>query len=284
MNAPAPPKIDLSADDVTRFCEFLYRRTGMSFGDTKRYYVDRRIGERMAATGDASFADYFARVRSEPAELEAAINAFTVNETYFYREQHQLEALSAHILPEIIRGRAAGDRVRIWSIPCATGEEPYSIAIWLLENWWLVDAYHIEIDASDIDTQVLASARAGAYGPRSLQRLSAEVVDEYFEPKPASGDERTLIRDIRESVTFSAANLMDRASLQRQGLFEVIFCRNVLIYFDDAARRTVAENLYASLAPGGFLCLGHTESMARIDDRFLMRRFGDTVVYQRPLA
>lgn len=282
MNARPQARIDLTADEVARFCEFLYRRTGMSFGDSKRYYVDRRVGERMAATGDRDFAQYFARVRSEPAELEAAINAFTVNETYFYREQHQLEALSAHILPEVVHSKGPGDRVRIWSIPCATGEEPYSIAIWLLENWRLVDAYHIEIDGSDIDTQALAEARAGRFGPRSLQRLPAKVLDDYFEPAAGAGGDRTLIRDLRDSVSFSPANLTDRASLQRQGLFEVVFCRNVLIYFDDAARRTVAENLYASLAPGGFLCLGHTESMARIDDRFLVRRFGDTVVYQRP--
>jgi chemotaxis protein methyltransferase CheR len=282
MSAQTQPGIDLSAEDVARFCEFLYRRTGLTFGDSKRYYADRRIAERMAATGAGSFAQYFARVRSEPAELEAAINAFTVNETYFYREQHQFEALSAHILPEVVRGKGPGDRVRLWSLPCSTGEEPYSIAIWLLEHWRLVDAYHVEIDGSDIDTHALIEARAGCYGPRSLQRLPAKVLDEYFEPAAPGADTRVLIRDLRDSVTFSAANLLDRASLQRQGLFEVIFCRNVLIYFDDAARRTVAENLYASLAPGGFLCLGHTESMARIDDRFVMRRFGDTVVYQRP--
>ncbi|MGA0603241.1 CheR family methyltransferase [Caulobacter sp. KR2-114] len=282
MSEPARLEMALSADEVTRFCEFLYRRTGMTFGEGKRYYIDRRIAERMAATGDESFAEYFARVRNEPGELEAAINAFTVNETYFYRELHQLEALSAHILPEIVRGKGAGDRVRVWSLPCSTGEEPYSIALWLLENWRLVDAYHIEIDGSDIDTRALSEARAGRYAPRSLQRLPQKVLDDYFEPEVDG--QRTLIRDIRESVTFSTANLVDRASLQRQGAFEVIFCRNVLIYFDDAARRTVAENLYESLAPGGFVCLGHTESMGRIDDRFRVRRFGDTVVYQRPPA
>jgi chemotaxis protein methyltransferase CheR len=270
----------LSPDDLARFCDFIYRRTGMMFGESKRYYIDRRVADRMAATGDTTFADYFARLRSEPQELEAATNAFTVNETYFYRELHQLRALSQHILPEIVARKGPGDRVRLWSLPCSTGEEPYSIAIWLLENWRLVDAYNIEIDGSDIDTAALAAARAGRYGARSLSRLPRDLLESYFEPE-ADG-QRVIIPDLRESVTFSQVNLVDRAAMQAQGLFEVIFCRNVLIYFDDSARRAVAESLYASLAPGGFLCLGHTESMARIDDRFLVRRFGDTSVYQRP--
>ena len=280
MSRRSRPDFTLSPEELERFCEFLYRRTGMHFGESKRYYIDRRVGERMAVTGEENFAAYFARLRSQPAELEAATNAFTVNETYFYRELHQLQALSDSILPEIVRSKGPGDRVRLWSMPCSTGEEPYSIAIWLLENWRLVDAYNIEIDGSDIDTEALAVARRGRYGARSLSRLPPAVVESYFSPEVDG--ERTLIPDLRESVTYSTANLVDLASLQAMGRFEVIFCRNVLIYFDDAARRTVAENLYASLAPGGFLCLGHTESMSRIDDRFIVRRLGEAVVYQKP--
>lgn len=272
----------LKPDDLARFCEFLYRRTGMTFGENKRYYIDRRVAERMAETGEATFGGYFARLRSQPAELKAVVNAFTVNETYFYREVHQFQALSEHILPEIVAGKGPGDRVRIWSLPCSTGEEPYSIALWLLENWRLVDAYNIEIDGSDIDTLALRQAREGRYGVRSLARLPPAVLAAYFEPE--AGGHRRIIRDLRESVTFSHANLVDRSDIAGNGLFEVIFCRNLLIYFDDPARRTAAENLYASLAPGGFLCLGHSESMARIDDRFLLRRLGDTVVYQKPLS
>lgn len=271
----------LSPSDLERFCEYLYRRTGMTFGESKRYYVDRRVGERMATTGLSDFAAYFARLRSDAAELEAVTNAFTVNETYFYREAHQLRALSRSMLPEVVAGKGPGDKIRIWSSPCSTGEEPYSIAIWLLENWRLVDAYNVEIVGSDIDTQALAQGRAGQYGERALSRMPKEVADLYFEP-PQMG-ERKIIQDLRESVLFTPANLIDRTSMAVAGEFEVIFCRNVLIYFDDAARRTAAEHLYSALRPGGFLCLGHTESMSRIDDRFEVRRLPDAVVYQRPL-
>lgn len=270
----------LSPEDLARFCEYLYRRTGMSFGESKRYYIDRRVAERMAAAGDTTFSAYFARLRSQVGELQAVINAFTVNETYFYREVHQLDALSSTLLPDIARTKGPGDRIRLWSIPCSTGEEPYSIAIWLLENWPMVDAYNVEIVGSDIDTQALADAKAGRYGERALGRMPADVADRYFES--AVDGVRRIIPDLVESVTFTPVNLIDRSSMEAQGEFEVIFCRNVLIYFDDAARRTAAENLFARLRPGGFLCLGHTESMARIDDRFEVRRLSDAVVYQRP--
>ncbi|WP_374471168.1 protein-glutamate O-methyltransferase CheR [Phenylobacterium sp.] len=276
MNAGAP----LNPAELERFCDYLYQRTGMVYGEAKRYYIERRVADRMRATGEPRFSDYFHRLRTEPAELEAMINAFTVNETYFYREDHQLRALSRSILPAIARTKGPGDKIRIWSVPCSTGEEPYSIAIWLLENWPMVDAYNVEIVGSDIDTGALEAARRGRYGERALARLPADVADRYFEP--AEDGEREIIEDLKESVRFTPANLIEGSTLAGQGPFEVIFCRNVLIYFDDAARARAADNLFTALAPGGFICLGHTESMARINDRFRPCRFEDAVVYQRP--
>jgi chemotaxis protein methyltransferase CheR len=270
----------LRAADLQRFCEYLYRQTGMVFGEVKRYYVERRLAERRAATGCKGFADYFARLRGDPQELEALINAFTVNETYFYREEHQLRCLSRSLLPEIVRTKGPGDRIRIWSVPCSTGEEPYSIAIWLLENWPMVDAYNVEIVGSDINTAVLDHAAAGFYGARALARLPKATADSYFGPEQRGV--REIIDDLKESVTFTKVNLMDSAAMAREGRFEIVFCRNVLIYFDDASRSAAAANLFAALQPGGFICLGHTESMARISERFETRRFPDAVVYQRP--
>jgi len=270
----------LTADEIRRLGAFLHQRTGMIFGETKRYYIERRIADRMAATGMRTFNAYFAHVEADQREVEQLINIFTVNETYFYREEHQLRCLSRSLLPEIVQGRKPGDLVRIWSVPCSTGEEPYSIAIWLLENWPLVDAYHIEIVGSDIDTQVLLDAQAGDYGERALSRLPPDVVERYFEPSYDS--RRRLIQDLRESVKFTSANLIDPASVAAQGQFDIIFCRNVLIYFDDSSRLLAVDNLYKSLHPGGYICLGHTESMTRISKRFDLRRFEDAIVYQRP--
>jgi chemotaxis protein methyltransferase CheR len=262
-------------------CEFLYRRTGMVFTDAKRYYVERRVIERMMATGSSDFETYFARLRrDQDGEIEQFVNAFTVNETYFFREQHQLACLTSDLLAARLEVKSPGDPIRIWSVPCSTGEEPYSIAIWLLENWPLVDRYDIEIVGSDIDTDAIALARAGVYGKRALMRLPPTVVQKYFAPD--GPDNWKIIDDLRQSVTFTRVNLVDQAETSLHGQFDVIFCRNVLIYFDDTSRRLAAENLYENLLPGGFICLGHTESMSRISPLFEVARFADAIVYQRP--
>lgn len=265
---------------MERVGALLYRWSGMIFGASKRYYIERRIGDRMAKRGIARTSEYLLLVAGDPNEREALINAFTINETYFYREDHQLAALSREILPAVVGNRRPGDLVRIWSMPCSTGEEAYSIALWLLENWPLVDAYNVEIVGSDIDTHAIEQARAGRFAARSLAKLPAKVVESYFEAE--RGHRRKIIDDLRESVRFAPANIVDRATLTGLGRFDVILCRNLLIYFDDASRVTAAANLFESLNSGGFLCLGHSESMTRISDRFIMARLEDAIVYRKP--
>ena len=275
----SPPEV--SEEEFRQVCEFLYRRTGMLFTESKRYYVERRIAERMEVLGVVSFDSYFARLRADmDQEIEEFINAFTVNETYFYREDHQLQILSTDLLNERVKTGQGPRSIRIWSVPCATGEEPYSIAIWLLENWPEVDVHNIEIVGSDIDTDCIAAARAGEYGQRALMRLSPELVEKYF--VPVGRDRWRIIDDLRESVQFTPVNLIKPDDMRQYGSFDVIFCRNVLIYFDDASRRLAAENLFECLSPGGFICLGHTESMSRVSSLFEVRRFADGIVYQRP--
>jgi chemotaxis protein methyltransferase CheR len=275
--------VKVTDEEFRRLGEFLYRQTGMIFTENKRYYVQRRVDDRMAATRATSFASYFAWLRADVGgEIEQFINAFTVNETYFFREEHQLQCLTSDLLRERTRLKRPGEPLRIWSVPCSTGEEPYSIAIWLLENWPDVDAYNIDIVASDIDTRALEEARAGVFGKRALMRLPADLIARYFEP--LEGGRWRILQDLRESVGFSPVNLLEMAETRAHGRFDVIFCRNVLIYFDDAARRVAAENLYEALAPGGFICLGHTESMSRISPLFEVCRYADAIVYQRPLG
>ena len=278
MNEPLPA----SEEEFRRLCEFLYRRTGMIFNETKRYYVERRVLDRMGAIGAGGFADYFARLRGDTDnEIEHFINALTVNETYFFREEHQLQCMSTDLLKERLKVKPPGEAIRIWSVPCSTGEEPYSIAIWLLENWPEADRHDIEITGSDIDTRAMEAARAGYFGRRALMRLAPDLIGKYFTP---SGYEQwRILDDLRQSVHFTPANLVDPDGTGQHGRFDLIFCRNVLIYFDDVSRRVAAENLYENLAPGGFLCLGHTESMSRISPLFEVCRYSDAIVYKRPL-
>jgi chemotaxis protein methyltransferase CheR len=279
----APRDVPVSQEDVRRLCEFLYRRTGMSFADSKRYYIDRRLADRIAATGTSSFASYFAMLRADAEhEIEHLVNAFTVNETYFYREDHQLRCMTSSLLGELARRKKPGDSIRIWSIPCSTGEEPYSIAIWLMEQWSEVDSHNIEIVGSDIDTRALKAAEQGIYGERALMRLTRDTVRRYF--KEVGEGQFQIDPGLRESVQFTRTNLVDAGEMAQHRDFDIVFCRNVLIYFDDASRRIAAENLYESLRPGGYICLGHSETMSRISPLFRAARFVEAIVYQKPEA
>jgi chemotaxis protein methyltransferase CheR len=284
--APALPPPPISDAEFQVLQDFFYRKTGITFGDSKRYFVDRRLIDRMAATGSDSMRAYMMQLKyQDPAgqELQLLINAMTVNETYFYREEYQFRCLVAAIMPEIVAARMPSEArpIRLWSLPCSTGEEPYSLAIQLLENWPDVNKHDIEISASDIDTSVLRQARAGLYEDRSVQNLPASVKARYF---VRGADARwQLNRDLRESVDFFTVNLSDRRDMARHaGRFDVIFCRNLLIYFDELSRRQAAEALFDALRPGGFLCLGHSESMSRISALFTVRKFPDAIVYQKP--
>ena len=281
-----PPAADtaqpaLSAEEFARFCGFFYRHSGILFTEAKRYFVERRIQERIRATGSEGFRDYFSLMRFEAngRELQHLVNAMTVNETYFFREDYQFTALTSGVLPHLARQRQRP--IRIWSLPCSTGEEPYSIAIAILEDWREADTHDIEIYASDIDSEVLDQARAGIYTARSLHRLSAQLRARYF---AALRDGRFRLHEgIRGSIEFGPVNVIDPRSMARYRGMDVVFCRNMLIYFDDLSRRQAVEAIYESLSPGGFVFLGHSESMSRMSSLFQPCKIGDSVVYQKPL-
>ena len=275
--------VTVTADDVARLCEFLYRRTGMLFDGSKRYYFDRRLSERMLATRSRTFQEYFANLRADAEhEIEHLINAFTVNETYFYREDHQLRCMTSNLLNEIVLRKGPEEPIRIWSLPCSTGEEPYSIAIWLMENWPDVDRHSVEIIGSDIDTRALAAAAEGIYGERALMRLSRSIKERYFLPMLDSTYQ--IDPGLRDSIRFTKINLVDTQSMAGYRNIDIVFCRNVLIYFDDASRRLAAENIYDCLRPGGYICLGHSETMSRISSLYRVCRFPDAIIYQKPEA
>jgi chemotaxis protein methyltransferase CheR len=272
-----------TTDDVQRLCEFLYRRTGMLFDGSKRYYIDRRLNERMLATQSRTFQEYYAQLRSDAEhEIENLVNAFTVNETYFYREDHQLRCMTSSLLDEIVLQKNRDQRIKIWSVPCSTGEEPYSIAIWLMENWPAVDLHDIEIIGSDIDTSVLKTAAEGIYSERALMRLSTSIRERYFRPTP--GGTYQIDPGLRDSIQFTRVNLIDTLTMAEYRNIDIVFCRNVLIYFDDASRRLAAENIYDCLRPGGYICLGHSETMSRISSLYKVCRYPDAIVYQKEQA
>jgi chemotaxis protein methyltransferase CheR len=272
----------ISDAEFRAFGEFFYAKSGVQFAASKRYFVDRKLAERARARTCATFREYFTLLRADRAqtELQELINLLTVNETYFFRETYQFAALVGSALPQIAKRKRPGDVIRIWSLPCSTGEEPYSIAIAVLDSWPQADQFAVEILASDIDTRVLAEAKAGVYGERSLQNVSAQLRQRYFR-RVADGAQ--IIPELRGSIDFSRVNLTDANDMAQRRNVDVIFCRNVLIYFDDVSRRLAVEAIFASLAPGGFLFLGHSENLNRMPSLFVPRRLNDCIVYQRPL-
>lgn len=276
---PAIPRITL--EGFRKFREYFYTQTGIYFDDGKRYFVDRRLIERMQARGTDDFNDYFALLRFEACgeEFQILVNLMTTNETYFFREEYQFKSLVDSILPELMQNRPQRP-LRIWSVPAASGEEPYSIAIYLLEYWPEVDHHEIELLASDIDTRMLRQAQRGVYGPRAVQYLPPHLLAKYFERLPTG--EFQISEDLRGSVNFTTVNINDPLQTRSFRELDIIFCRNLLIYFDDLSRREAAEMFYEALSPGGFICLGHSESMSRISPLFNARRFPDGIVYQKP--
>jgi len=276
-------KIEIKEGDFVRFRDFFYRKTGIRFEDSKRYFVDKRLIERIEKTESSSFREYFSHMRFEASgkEFQELVNMMTVNETYFFREKHQFKCMTQHVLNEIVRQHGANPTVRIWSIPSSTGEEPYSIALYLLEYWRMIDSIDVEIFASDIDSKGLDACRKGVFNKRSVMNLSPVILNKYF--TPLANDRYEINSDLRGAIEFSLLNITERVETRKYRNIDLIFCRNMLIYFDDKARREAIEALYDALNPGGFIFLGHSESMSRICSLFKTRKFGDVLVYQKPM-
>jgi chemotaxis protein methyltransferase CheR len=172
----------LEQEEFNKFREFFYRKTGIYFEDSKRYFVDKRILERITASKTQEFKNYFSFLRFDDSgkELQELVNVMTVNETYFFREEYQFKCMVESMLPEIVKNKKANGAIRIWSVPSSSGEEPYSICLYLLEYWKEIEKYDVQIIASDIDTSILQSAKAGLYSPRSIQNLPKNMLQKYF--------------------------------------------------------------------------------------------------------
>ena len=210
--------IPIDDAEFERFQEYFYRKTGIVFGPTKRYFVERRLAARMSARNSPSVRTYLASLKYDDvsgSEFQLLVNALTVNETYFYREEYQFECLVASILPALTAGRRSGHGapIKIWSLPCSTGEEPYSMAIRLLETWPDVDRYDIEIIGSDIDANVIAHARLGIYDDRSVKHLPERVKRRYFEN--IQDGLWQISATLRASVDFGLLNINDAAEMRR---------------------------------------------------------------------
>ena len=272
-----PETFRLLRELINRFC-------GMEFSSDARLIFSRRLRDRLRVLGLSDFQQYYHHLRYHPearAEVEAAVDALVTNETYFFREEYQLRAFRHEILPNL-RERLGQDGRRgltLWSAGCSTGEEVYTLAI-LVQESGLFEGWDVRVFGNDISRRVLAVARRATYGPSSF-RATPPMYSKYFERTPEG---RQVVPHIRAMCHFGHLNLLEHERSALIGRADAVFCRNVLIYFDDHARRQVIDTFYERLYPGGYLLLGHSESLLNSTTAFELVHLKTDMVYRRPLV
>ena len=270
----------LDAATFKRLRERITETSGiLVLGDeNSRFLLERRLQHRLRRRGAVSFVDYEAAI--DESEMEALLDTVAVHETYFFREKRQLDVFTQCLLPELARREQP---IRIWSAGCSTGEEAYTIAMLLAERDLLDDA-RTHLFASDLSRRVIESARQGLYGPTSFRTTEDGFRERYSQE--AGRGLRQVVQPLRASVQFEQANLME--SHRRRGqqgvngtAFDVVFCRNVLMYFDEEAARQTLSLIHAMLEDGGYLLVGHAESLLPPGAGFRPVQFGRELVHRK---
>lgn len=274
--------IPLEADVFRLLRDLIRDYCGIYFDDDSRYLLEKRLSRRVRSHHFNNFREYYRFLlydKNKDEELNSIIDILTVNETYFFREENQLKAFSEEILPELRESKKSKRQLKIWSAGCSTGEEPYTIAMLIIEKGYFV-GWNIEIFGSDINHRVLQIARNGIYKKNSFRNTNNFYIKKYFTEE----NEFFRISDIiKKYVNFSHLNLLDPVKTKIVGNMDVIFCRNVLIYFDKQSRKKVIDMFYERLVEGGYLLLGHAESLINLSTAFTLKHFKYDMVYQKPI-
>ncbi len=277
------PRVPMSEEEFRLIRDFIHQRCGIFFDGGSKFLLERRLNHRLEIHNLKSYKDYHRFLLYDPGreeELNAVLDLLTTNETYFFREKCQLKAFTEEILPEIME-RKENRKIRIWSAGCSTGEEPYTIAMLVLEKG-LVPEWDVEIFANDISQRVLQVARKGVYTESSFRATDEYYKRRFFEP--IEKGRYRIKEEVKRLVRFGHLNLLDRERLWLVGKVDVIFCRNVIIYFDREAKKKVIENLYDRLIEGGYLLLGHSESLIGISTAFVLQSLKNDLVYRKPFS
>lgn len=270
----------LRPEDYKAIREFVYETSGLFFSDAKLYFIENRVSKRLIALKMTRYQDYL-RYLKNPAnerEMRYLFDAVTTNETSFYRNPPQIDAFADNILPKVVESiRARGQRtLKIWSAACSSGEEPYTLAMILLEKKDLLRGIMPRIYGCDISEEVLAKARQATYQAYTMRNLSDSFKKTYFEE---TGKEFTVTRAARTLVTLSHFNLVDYKNYNKFRGMDIIFCRNVLIYFDIKVKRQIIKGFYDNLNTNSYLLIGHSESLHNINRDFKLEHFSRALAY-----
>lgn len=283
MTFPQDVEQIMSDEEFHLLRDCVYSHCGIFFDDNSKYLLERRLARRLSVLNLSSFRDYYHFLkynRRKEQELMDIMDILTTNETYFFRESFQLKAFTDEVVPELIQRKSAGGNqtLRIWSAGCSTGEEPYTIAM-LLHEIAALRGWKIEIIGTDISQRVLQHARRAVYGKSAFRATDEKYVKRFF---IEHDDGLKVCDEIRDLVTISHLNLFDGNRLIMLGKMDLIFCRNVIIYFDMAAKKRVVESFFNTLYEGGYLLLGHSESLMNVTTQFTLRHFKNDMIYQKP--
>ncbi|MBK7580322.1 MAG: protein-glutamate O-methyltransferase CheR [Myxococcales bacterium] len=279
---PASQRPRLEPDVFHLLRDLINAHAGLEFHDDSLYAFERRLSERVAALSLTGFNEYYQYLRLASggiAELDEVIELLTTKETYFFRQEYQLRALTEEVLPELARVNQRVRRLAIWSAGCATGEEAYTLAMCVLETK-LFEGWEVRVIGSDISKRSVASARRGVYRPNAFRSTPPAVRRTYFEERP---DGSHISESVKRLCHFGQLNLLEASRSSIVGRVDLVLCRNVLIYFDARSRAKVISNLYDRLLPGGFLLLGHSESLWNVSTAFELVHLRDDLVYRKPL-
>jgi chemotaxis protein methyltransferase CheR len=272
--------VSLSEHELGEIRMLIEERTGIHFDESRERFFSTRVREHMQEKGIARGMELLRAVRKTNVEYQALLERLLTQETSFFRYPGVYEAFEKRVLPEIhVKKFWKNPRtLRVWSAGCATGEEPYSIAITIADALSFSDAWDVEILASDIGRQALHHAERGVYSGRSIAKLSEQQLAAHFTP---AGNGYRVRPRIRKMVTFVQMNL---SSAVYVGRMDLIFCMNVLIYFSHERRRELIQRFYDTLEPGGYLFLGHSESLSKLPVKFQAIVLNDCILYRKPTA
>ncbi len=276
-----PPAPRLGPEEFRLIRDLVRAHCGIHYPDDLRYLMERRLAPRLRSCGLEDFGAYHRLLRLGPsprAEMEAAAEALATHETYFFREPRQLAAFAEELLPRVAERNRARRRLRIWSAGCSTGEEPYTVAM-LVASSGLFEGWDVSVFGSDVARRVLSVARAAAYGESAFRSDESLRLRGWFR---RDGSKWVVADDIRRLVTFGHVNLLDPGTLALVARADLVFCRNVLIYFDLDSRRRALRGLHDKLMPGGYLLLGHAESLLDVTADFEMVPLRNDLVYRKP--
>ncbi len=277
-------KSSMSEEDFRLLRDFIYENSGIYFSDAKKDLLENRLSLRLKANNLKDYQEYYYMLRYGPQqsrEIKALFDSVSTNETSFFRSPPQIQALQDYALIDVVKKRLErGENIlRMWSAGCSTGEEPYTMAIvvkeFLKER---LSEWDVKILASDISERALSSARRAEYNAYSLRSMPDLLKYKYFDN---SGNTYKVKDEIKKLVELQYLNFVDSKRVSLMQGFDIVFCRNVLIYFDDALRKRFVSQLYDSLIPGGYLFIGHSESLHNITRAFKLVHFPGALAYKK---